>query len=281
MKVALIHYWLLSMRGGEKVLEALCELYPKADIYTHVYDPNGISDVIRAHKVQTTFIQRLPAAGKLYKKYLPLMPMALEELDLPELRPRHFLRSGPRERSDHTARCPSCMLLPHPDALHLGPVPHVPRKRRADDAFVDVRHLAGAAGVGCVDGSARRSLRCKFTVRGEANYEILSSRSNSNSSSGVGRKVFSSGSAWQNTYLSPVSLSDTSVGIWLLKPSCEMGNGSWLPGLARKPRVSGSLQVRALISSFLTGKQTINCNRLCRAVERWFFRARKTLELSP
>jgi glycosyltransferase involved in cell wall biosynthesis len=70
------------MRGGEKVIEALCELFPQADIYTHVYDPDGISEVIRAHKVHTTFIAKLPAAKRLYKKYLPLMPMALEELDL-------------------------------------------------------------------------------------------------------------------------------------------------------------------------------------------------------
>ena len=38
MKVAIIHYWLLSMRGGEKVLENICDLFPNADIYTNVYD---------------------------------------------------------------------------------------------------------------------------------------------------------------------------------------------------------------------------------------------------
>ena len=108
MKVALIHYWLLSMRGGEKVLEALCELYPKADIYTHVYDPNGISDVIRAHKVQTTFIQRLPAAKKLYKKYLPLMPMALEELDLRSYDLVISCEAGPAKG-----------VITRPDALHV------------------------------------------------------------------------------------------------------------------------------------------------------------------
>ena len=46
MKVAIVHYWLVKMRGGENVLEALCELYPEADIYTHVYRPENISDVI-------------------------------------------------------------------------------------------------------------------------------------------------------------------------------------------------------------------------------------------
>jgi len=44
MKVAIVHYWLLTMRGGEKVLEALLEMFPEADIYTHVYDPGFVSD---------------------------------------------------------------------------------------------------------------------------------------------------------------------------------------------------------------------------------------------
>ena len=82
MKVALVHYWLVGMRGGERVLEALCELFPEADVYTHVYRPERISDVIRAHRVQETFIGRLPRAHRWYPVYLPLMPLALEALDL-------------------------------------------------------------------------------------------------------------------------------------------------------------------------------------------------------
>lgn len=82
MRVAIIHYWLVGMRGGEKVLEALCRIYPGADIYTHVYDPSSVSPIIKSHTVKTTFINSLPYATRLYKKYLPLMPMALEQLDL-------------------------------------------------------------------------------------------------------------------------------------------------------------------------------------------------------
>ncbi|TMV86156.1 glycosyltransferase family 4 protein [Thioclava sp. BHET1] len=70
------------MRGGEKVLESLCRMFPQADIFTHVYLPDRISPLIRAHRVETTRIGRLPMAGRLYQKYLPLMPRALEELDL-------------------------------------------------------------------------------------------------------------------------------------------------------------------------------------------------------
>ena len=82
MKVAIIHYWLVGMRGGEKVIEALCEMYPQADIFTHVYVPEMVSDRIRQHRIIPTFINSLPRASRMYKTYLPLMPLALEQLDL-------------------------------------------------------------------------------------------------------------------------------------------------------------------------------------------------------
>lgn len=82
MKVAIVHYWLVGMRGGEKVIEALCEMYPQADIFTHVYVPDMVSDRIRAHRVIPSFINKLPRAASMYKTYLPLMPMALEQLDM-------------------------------------------------------------------------------------------------------------------------------------------------------------------------------------------------------
>ena len=81
-RTAIIHYWLVGMRGGERVLERLLHLYPDADIFTHVYDADAMSPIIRARNVRTTFIQKLPGAKTHYQKYLPLMPMALEELDL-------------------------------------------------------------------------------------------------------------------------------------------------------------------------------------------------------
>ncbi|BCP52431.1 glycosyl transferase [Kaistia sp. 32K] len=82
MRIAIVHYWLTGMRGGEKVLEQLCAMYPDADIFTHVYDARAVSDRIASHKVTTSFIGKLPWASKLYRQYLPLMPLALEQLDL-------------------------------------------------------------------------------------------------------------------------------------------------------------------------------------------------------
>lgn len=82
LRVAIVHYWLVGMRGGEKVVEALCAMYPHADIFTHVYEPGAVSPTIRAHRVTTSFIGSLPRAAQAYKSYLPLMPLALEQLDL-------------------------------------------------------------------------------------------------------------------------------------------------------------------------------------------------------
>lgn len=108
LKVAIVHYWLVSMRGGEKVLEALCELFPQADIFTHVYDPDAISPVIRQRVVKTTLISRLPFATRLYKNYLPLMPMALEQLDLRDYDLVISSESGPAKG-----------VLTRPDTLHV------------------------------------------------------------------------------------------------------------------------------------------------------------------
>jgi glycosyltransferase involved in cell wall biosynthesis len=82
IKVAIIHYWLDSYRGGEKVVETLCEIYPQADIYTHIYKPENLPEIITKHKVSTTFISKLPFASKYYRHYLPLMPIALKLLNL-------------------------------------------------------------------------------------------------------------------------------------------------------------------------------------------------------
>ena len=82
MRVALIHYWLLNWRGGEKVLSAIADIFPGADIYTHVYDPALTQRELPGRSVRTTFIAKLPFARRHYQKYLPLMPMALEQLDL-------------------------------------------------------------------------------------------------------------------------------------------------------------------------------------------------------
>ena len=60
VRTALVHDWLTGMRGGEKCLEAFCEMFPGAPIYTLVAFPEKLSDRIRAHPIRTSFLQKLP-----------------------------------------------------------------------------------------------------------------------------------------------------------------------------------------------------------------------------
>lgn len=82
MKVALVHDWLTGMRGGEKVLEAICELFPEATLFTLIRVKGSVSPAIERHRIRTSFAQWLPQPARFYRHYLPLYPTAVELLDL-------------------------------------------------------------------------------------------------------------------------------------------------------------------------------------------------------
>lgn len=107
-RVAIIHYWLVTMRGGERVLERICDLYPDADIYTHVVDHDALSQTLKRHRIFTTMIAKLPGARKHYQKYLPLMPRALEALDLSAYDLVISCEAGPAKG-----------VITRPDAVHV------------------------------------------------------------------------------------------------------------------------------------------------------------------
>ena len=79
MRVALVHYWLLNQRGGEKVLDALCRLLPEADLFTLFCDPQALTSEMLRHRIFTSFLNPW---RRWHRSLLPLMPMALESLDL-------------------------------------------------------------------------------------------------------------------------------------------------------------------------------------------------------
>jgi glycosyltransferase involved in cell wall biosynthesis len=83
MRVAIIHDWLVTYAGAEKVLEHLLDIYPDADIFSTIdFLPDSEREFIKNKKVSTTFIQKLPFSKKKYRNYLPFMPLAIEQLDL-------------------------------------------------------------------------------------------------------------------------------------------------------------------------------------------------------
>lgn len=108
LKVAIVHYWLVGMRGGEKVIEDICMLFPQADLYTHVAIPENLSDALNRHSITETFVGRLPGAKKHYQKYLPFMPRALESLDLTGYDLVISSESGPAKG-----------VITDPDTVHL------------------------------------------------------------------------------------------------------------------------------------------------------------------
>jgi glycosyltransferase involved in cell wall biosynthesis len=81
MKVAIVHDWLVVPGGAEKVLKNIIECFPKADIFA-IVDFLEDRDCVKGKSVKTSFIQRMPFARKGYRVYLPLMPIAIEQVDL-------------------------------------------------------------------------------------------------------------------------------------------------------------------------------------------------------
>ena len=85
MKICFVHDWLTTFGGAEQVLKALLEIWPQTPVYTLVYDEKGnCRDIIHSTKVTGSFINKLPFAKRKHRAYLPLMPLAIEQLDLSE-----------------------------------------------------------------------------------------------------------------------------------------------------------------------------------------------------
>jgi glycosyltransferase involved in cell wall biosynthesis len=83
MKIAIVHDWLTLKGGAETCLEEFLSLYPQADLFCIVdFLPDQERGFLEGHRITTSFIQRLPWAAKRYRSYLPLMPIAIEQLDV-------------------------------------------------------------------------------------------------------------------------------------------------------------------------------------------------------
>ena len=80
--MAIVHHWLVTQGGGERVLEALASMFPGADIFTLLADPPSIPASLRGRCITQSFLARIPWSHKLHRHLLPLYPMAVEQLDL-------------------------------------------------------------------------------------------------------------------------------------------------------------------------------------------------------
>jgi glycosyltransferase involved in cell wall biosynthesis len=105
MKTAIVHEWLVTYAGSERVVEQMLALYPEADLFSLVeFLPPELRSFIHHKSVQTSFLQRLPFAKTKFRRYLPLMPLAIEQFDLSDydlvLSSSHAVAKGVMTRAD-------------------------------------------------------------------------------------------------------------------------------------------------------------------------------------
>ena len=108
MRVALVHDWLTGMRGGERVLEVLCERYPDAELFTLLHIPGSVTPAIEQRRIHTSLLQYLPGVQHYYRQCLPLFPILVEQFDL--------------ERFDlviSSSHCVAKSVLTRSDAVHI------------------------------------------------------------------------------------------------------------------------------------------------------------------
>ncbi len=111
LRVAIVHYWLVAQRGGERVIQVLADMFPQADIFTLVVDRTTLPAALRSHKITSSFLQKIPGATKHYQKLLPLFPLALESFRLDEYDLVISSESGPAKgvlTSQHTCHICYC-----------------------------------------------------------------------------------------------------------------------------------------------------------------------------
>jgi glycosyltransferase involved in cell wall biosynthesis len=104
----LVHDWLTGMRGGEKVLEVLCGLFPCADVFTLFHFKGTVSSVIESMTIHTSFLQKALLVERFYRYYLPFFPYAIEQFDMTDYK---LIIS--------TSHCVAKGVIPPPDAYHL------------------------------------------------------------------------------------------------------------------------------------------------------------------
>src|SRR5215831_12074932 len=126
--VAIVHDWLTSMRGGEHVLEALCRMFPRADVFTLRYEPAGVSPTLAGRNITSSFIDKLARAPLMrgrFRAFLPLFPLVVESFRLD----RYQLVIS-------SSHCVALGALAPPSALHVAYV-HSPMRyiREGQEAY--------------------------------------------------------------------------------------------------------------------------------------------------
>jgi glycosyltransferase involved in cell wall biosynthesis len=115
LRIAIVHYWLVNRRGGERVVEALAKMFPAADLFSLVVNRKKLSPLLRDRPIHTSLVQKLPASARWYRHMLPIYPLLLEQFDLSDYDLVLSSESGPAKgvltgsRTCHICYCHSPM----------------------------------------------------------------------------------------------------------------------------------------------------------------------------
>ncbi len=180
MKVALVHEWLTTYAGSEKVLEVILSEFPDADLFSLIDClPQQHRRGFAGKTIKTTFLQKIPFVRHFYRNLLPIMPFAIEQFDMSGydivISNSHAVAKGVITGPDQLHIC----YLLHADALCLGPADTVSRRVRHRGRHPQHPRTLSAAqdqAVGFPLCSKRRSFHRLFRLHREAHQEGLSER---------------------------------------------------------------------------------------------------------
>jgi glycosyltransferase involved in cell wall biosynthesis len=115
LRIAIVHYWFVNRRGGERVVEAMAKMFPRADLFSLVVDPEKLHPTLRERSIKTSFLQKVPGGRRWHRHMLPFYPLALEQFDLSDYDLVLSSESGPAKgvltnsRACHVCYCHSPM----------------------------------------------------------------------------------------------------------------------------------------------------------------------------
>jgi glycosyltransferase involved in cell wall biosynthesis len=82
LRVAIVHHWFISLAGGERVVNTIASMFPQSDVFTLFLDKQKLPSALHQHRITTSFLDKIPAARKAHRYFLPFYPLAVEMLDL-------------------------------------------------------------------------------------------------------------------------------------------------------------------------------------------------------
>ena len=82
LRIAIVHYWFINRRGGERVVETMANMFPEADLFSLLVEREELQPSLRERGIKTSFLQKVPGSKRWHRHLLPLYPLALEQFDL-------------------------------------------------------------------------------------------------------------------------------------------------------------------------------------------------------